>query len=56
MIEISKTLSSRQPYPRNGNVTTQKPKYNWVLKVNGKWVGTFSLKREALEAAKDYYK
>lgn len=54
MIEVSKVIASRQPYPRNGNFTTQKPKYDWTLKVDGKWMGTFSTKREAVEAAKDY--
>lgn len=54
MIEVSKVIASRQPYPRSGNFTTQSPKYDWVLKVDEKWMGTFSTKREAVEASKDY--
>jgi len=54
MTTTIKKVETLAGYPRNGNFTTQSPAYKWELIVNGKSMGYFALKREAVEAAKDY--
>ncbi len=36
-VTITREIKTVQPYPRNGNVGTQKPSYEWVVRVDGKF-------------------
>jgi hypothetical protein len=37
-VTITREVKTVQPYPRNGNVGTQAPSYEWVVRVDGKFV------------------
>lgn len=42
------------PYPRNGNVGTQRVACRWQVTVNGRAVGLFATQREANQIAQDF--
>ena len=54
VVTITRVAVIVQPYPRNGNVGTQKPVYDWIVRVNGKYVGHSRVLRKAKEIADDY--
>ena len=53
-ITITRSAAMVQPYARKGNVGCQKPVYDWIVRVNGKYVGHARLLRQAKELAGDF--
>ena len=53
-IEIIRTAALVQPYAKNGNQSTQRPVYDWIVRVNGKYVGHSRSLKTAKQIAGDY--
>ena len=53
-IVITRTEALVQPYAKNGNVGFQKPVYDWIVRVNGKYVGHSRMLRKAKDLANDF--
>jgi hypothetical protein len=53
-IKIEKRNAPCQPYPRNGNVTEQKPTPAWFVFVADRCVGICRRKKDAVELAGDF--
>lgn len=53
-VEIVRKVSLCGPYPRSGNFTTQKPTYNWFVRLEGKLIECKRTLRAAKEAASSY--
>ena len=54
VVKIERKIALIQPYPRNGNVDTQQPSYDWWVSLNGRLVENFRTLRAAKEAAASY--
>lgn len=53
-VEIIRQLSTCPPYPKSGKFGTQKPTYYWDVFVDGRWMSSKTLLRQAKVVAKDY--
>jgi hypothetical protein len=54
--QVANTRSAArvQPYANNGNVSTQATTYDWIVRVNGKYVEFYSTLKKAKELASDF--
>jgi hypothetical protein len=53
-VTITRKLSQVQPYPQNGNVSTQKPTYEWWVTIQGHNKSIEPTLKRAKAVAKDY--